>query len=332
MKRKFLKGLAAVMLTSCFGLSLSAAHAQSAGGWPAKPIRLIVPFPPAGATDVVSRALGERLSRELGQQFIIENRPGAAAAIGAEVAARAPADGYTLFMGTSSSLVTNRFLFKKLSYDPDGFELISLVCITPLVLLANQSVPVKDVAELVAYAKANPGKLTYASFGSGTTSHLAGEMFKAQAGGVDMLHVPFKGATEALPALIGGQVALYFDTIVSGYPHVKSGKLKALAISTSQRSPLIPTVPTVAEQGFPGYDMFPWYGLVAPKGTPKEVVEKLRVVVGKVLATPEFKEKLASVGAEPPHGGTGPSDFAALIKSDMPKFEKVVKDAGVTMQ
>lgn len=304
------------------------AHAQS---WPTRPIRLVVPFPAGGATDIISRALGQRLAAELGQPFVIDNKPGAASAIGAELVARAAPDGYTLLMATSSSLVNNRFLYKKLSYDPDGFELISLVCVTPLVLVANTSLPADNLAGIVQYAKANPGKVNYASYGTGTVSHLATALIALRSG-VAMAHIPYKGASEALPALMGGHVSLYTDTIVSSVALIKEGKIKPIGVTTARRTSILPNVPTIAEQGLPGFDMVPWYGVVAPKGTPKEVVDRLRSAMAKVMQTPEFGRELAQVGAELPGEGFGPTEFANLMKSEIPKTAKLMKDAGIEAQ
>ncbi|MCZ2496708.1 tripartite tricarboxylate transporter substrate binding protein [Xylophilus sp. Kf1] len=330
MRRKFLQQAAGAGLglglapLAGFGL----ANAQGGSSYPARSIRLIVPFPPGGGTDAIARAVGEKMGSELGQSFVIDNKPGAGGMIGGEAGARAPADGYSLLIGTSSTLVTNKYLYAKMPYDPDQFELIGLIGITPLLLLANPSVPARSVQELVAYAKTNPGKLTYASFGNGTTSHLAGEMFKQMAG-VDMLHVPFKGAAEALPALIGGQVSLYFDTIVSGLPHVKSGKLVALGVTTAKRSAILPALPTIAEQGYPGYEMYPWYGMVAPKGTPKDALEKLRGVLGRTVRDPQLIEKLVATGAEVTPMSA--AEFADLIRQDHGKTEKLIKSANISL-
>jgi tripartite-type tricarboxylate transporter receptor subunit TctC len=307
-----------------------AAHAQS-GAWPNRPVKIVVPFPAGGATDIITRALGQRLSTELGQTFVIENRPGAASAIGAEQVARSAPDGYTLLMATSSSLVNNRFLYKKLSYDPDGFELISLVCVTPLVLVANTSLPADNLPGIIQYAKANPGKLSYASYGTGTISHLA-TLLIALRSGVEMNHVPYKGASEALPALMGGHVALYTDTIVSSVALIKSGKVKPIGVTTAKRTAILPDLPTIAEQGLPGFDMVPWYGLVAPKGAPKEVTDRLRAAMNKVMHTPEFVGELAQSGAELPTGGVGPAEFAALMKTEISKTAKLMKDAGIEPQ
>jgi tripartite-type tricarboxylate transporter receptor subunit TctC len=325
MKRQSLLIAAVCAALVAFG---GTAQAQA---WPSKPVKIVVPFPAGGATDVISRALGQRLSAELGQPFVIDNKPGAASAIGAELVARSAPDGYTLMMATSSPLVNNRFLYKKLSYDPDGFELISLVCVTPLVLVANNALPGDSLAAIVQHAKANPGKVNYASYGTGTISHLASAIV-AQRSGVDMGHVPYKGAAEALPALVGGHVSLYTDTIVSSVALIKEGKIKPIGVTTARRTSILPSVPTIAEQGLTGFDMVPWYGVVAPKGTPKEVIERLRTVMAKVMGTPEFVRELAQVGAELPSEGLGPAEFAKLMKGEIAKTAKWMKDAGVEPQ
>jgi tripartite-type tricarboxylate transporter receptor subunit TctC len=319
--------LLAVLAAGALAMS-GIAHAQA---WPAKPVKIVVPFPAGGATDVISRALGQRLAAELGQTFVIDNKPGAASAIGAELVSRAAPDGYTLLMATSSSLVNNRFLYKKLSYDPDGFELISLVCVTPLVLVANNALPGDNLQGIVQYARANPGKVSYASYGTGTISHLATALVALRSG-VDMGHVPYKGASEALPALMGGHVSLYTDTIVSSVGLIKEGRIKPIGVTTARRTAILPNVPTIAEQGLAGFDMVPWYGVVAPKGTPKDVVDRLRTAMAKVMQTPEFQRELAQVGAELPGEGIGPADFANLMKSEITKTAKLMKDAGIEPQ
>ncbi|ALM81585.1 tripartite tricarboxylate transporter substrate binding protein [Bordetella sp. N] len=321
---KSLLGLGAVALAAS-----GAAHAEDTASWPQRPVKIVVPFQAGSATDLISRQLGAALAVELHQPFVVEARPGAAAAIGATVVARAEADGYTLLMGGPAALVTNRFMQKNLSYDAEKFELISMVAITPNVLLTTPNQPFKTLPEMVAYAKAHPGALTYASFGTGTTSHLAGELLKKIAG-IDMVHVPYKGAGEAIPALMGGQVTMYFDTIMTGLPQVKSGALVALGMSNAKRSALAPNIPTIAEQGYPGYDIAPWYGLVAPHGTPQAIVDKLNAAVNKVLADPKLRDKLAEAGAEP-QGGTR-AEFAAYIKNEIPRTEQLIKASGVTMQ
>ncbi|MFJ1301502.1 Bug family tripartite tricarboxylate transporter substrate binding protein [Pseudomonadota bacterium AL_CKDN230030165-1A_HGKHYDSX7] len=311
------------------GLVAGAQAAAQATDWPQHPVKIVVPFQAGSATDLISRQLGAALAQELGQPFVIEARPGAAAAIGSAAVARAEPDGYTLLMGGPAAIVTNRYLQKRLAYDPDKFELVSMVAYTPNILLANTQQPFKTLPEMVAYAKANPGKLTYASFGTGTTSHMAGEMLKSVAG-IDILHVPYKGAGEAIPALLSGQVSMYFDTIMTGLPQAKSGALVPLGMSNAKRSALAPQIPTIAEQGFAGYDIAPWYGLVAPPGTPAPVLDKLNQAVNKVLAQPALRDKLAEAGAEPQGGSR--AEFAAFIKTEIPRTQKLIEQAGITPQ
>ncbi|MEI2415746.1 tripartite tricarboxylate transporter substrate binding protein [Orrella sp. JC864] len=325
MKLSFLKNLA----VAGAALLPLAAGAQPADAWPERAVRIVVPFQAGSATDLITRQLGEALGKELGQPFIVEARPGAGAAIGSTMVARAEPDGYTLLMGGPAAVVTNRYLHKNLSYDPDAFELVSMVAYTPNILLTNTEQPFKTLPEMIAYAKANPGKLTYASFGPGTTSHLAGEMLRSVAG-VDILHIPYKGAGEAIPALISGQVTMYFDTIMTGLPHVQSGRLVALGMSTADRAALAPQIPTIAEQGYAGYDIAPWYGVVAPQGTPEPILEKLNQAINKVLTTGELREKLAQAGAEP-RGGSR-QEFAEFIKAEIPRTKQLVEQAGLSIQ
>jgi len=306
-----------------------AASAQAPAAWPTKPLRIVVPFQAGSATDLLSRQIGTGLSKSLGQPVLIENRPGAAAMIGSTAAARSPGDGYTLLMSGPASMVTNRFLYKSLSYEPDAFEKVAIVAITPNVLLADPALPFKTLPEMVAYAKANPGKLTYASFGAGTTSHMAGEFLK-QAAGIDLVHVPYKGAAEAIPALMSGQVSLYFDTIMTALPQVKAGKLRALGVSTATRAAMAPDIPTIAEQGYPGFDIAPWYGIVASPGTPAPVVVKLNTEINKLLTTAEFRERLVATGAEARGGSV--AEFEAFIKTEIPRTEKLVRQSGITLQ
>ncbi|GHC93213.1 MFS transporter [Pseudorhodoferax aquiterrae] len=311
-------------------LAAGSASAQTpAPAWPTKPVRIVVPFSAGAATDLISRHLGTGLAKALGQAFVVENKPGAAAMIGSDAAARAPGDGYTLLMSGPASMVTNRFLYKKLSYDPDAFAKVAVVAITPNVLLSHPSLPFKTVPEMVAYAKANPGKLTYASFGAGTTSHMAGEMLRQQAG-IDIVHVPYKGAGEAIPALLSGQVSMYFDTIMTALPQVKAGKLNALGVSSATRSAMAPDIPTIAEQGYPGYDIAPWYGIVASPGTPQPIVARLNTEINKLLQDAAFRESLAATGAEPRGGSV--ADFEAFVRTEVPRTEKLVQQSGITMQ
>ncbi|MFC4422125.1 Bug family tripartite tricarboxylate transporter substrate binding protein [Cupriavidus pampae] len=322
-----LRQLSAVgaVLLSLFSL----AHAQAPEKWPTRPVRIVVPFPAGGGTDSIARFLGERMALELKTSVLIENRPGAGGIIGAQTAANAPADGYTVLLGSNSTLVSNRFLYSKLPYNPDNFEPIGEVGVQSLVLVVNSSMPVNSLAEFVAYAKAHPGKVNYASFGQGTTSHLAGEMFK-QTAGIDMVHVPFKGAAEAIPALMAGSVDAYFDTIVSSLPHIKSGKFRALGVTTPKRSSAMPSLATIAEQGYPGFEMYPWYGVTVLKATPKDVQQKLRTALATSLADPELRRRLTESGTEVNYADA--PEFATLIRNDSVNIEKLVKSVGITVQ
>ncbi|SAI30341.1 putattive exported protein [Bordetella ansorpii] len=324
--KHYLLGLGLGLLAGAATLPVSA---QSADNWPDRPIKIVVPFSAGAATDLISRQLGQALGKEYGQSVIVENKPGAAAAIGSSAAARSPADGYTLLMSGPASMVTNRFLYKNLSYDPAAFEKVAVVAVTPNVLLSNPNEPFKTLPEMIAYAKKNPGKLTYASFGAGTTSHLAGELLK-QLTGIDIVHVPYKGAGDAIPALLSGQVSMYFDTIMTALPYVQSGKLNALAISTAKRSEMAPNLPTVAEQGYPGYDVAPWYGIVAPQGTPEPIVQKLNASINRALKDQDFRAKLATTGAEPVGGSV--ADFERMVDAELPRTEALIKQSGMSLQ
>lgn len=318
----------ALLAAGSAALLVLATHARAAT-WPSRPVRIVVPFSAGAATDLITRQLAAGLAQEYGQAFVVEDKPGAAAMIGSEYVSRAAGDGYTLLMSGPASMVTNRFLHKKLSYNPDEFEKIGLVAITPNLLLTNARQPFTTLAEMVTYAKSHPGQLTYASFGSGTTSHMSGEMLRKLAG-IDIVHVPYKGAGEAIPALLSGQVSMYFDTIMTGLPMVKAGKLRALGVTNDRRSAMAPHIPTIAEQGYPGYNIVPWYGVVAPKGTPADVMEKLNASINRLLKDASFREKLASTGAEPLGGSV--ADFDVFIRQEIPRTEELVKQSGVTMQ
>jgi len=308
---------------------LGPATLARAAAWPSQPVRIIVPFSAGAATDLITRQLAAGLAQEYGQAFVVEDKPGAAAMIGSEYVARAPGDGYTLLMSGPASMVTNRFLYKKLAYNPDDFEKVGLVAITPNLLLTNVQQPFTTLTEMVAYAKAHPGQLTYASFGTGTTSHMSGEMLRKLAG-IDIVHVPYKGAGEAIPALLSGQVSMYFDTIMTGLPMVKAGKLRALGVTNDRRSVMAPNIPTIAEQGYPGYNIVPWYGIAAPKGTPADVVKKLNASINRLLKDAGFREKLAATGAEPLGGSI--AEFDTFIRQEIPRTAELVKQSGVTMQ
>jgi tripartite-type tricarboxylate transporter receptor subunit TctC len=293
--------------------------------WPAKPVKILFGFPAASATDVIARAVGQKLSEKWGQPVVIENRPGAGGNLGSELAARAPADGYTIFFGTVANAISTT-LYTKLNYDYlKDFTPITLVATTPLVLVANPSVPVKTVGELIAHAKANPGQLNFGSGGVGTSNHLAGEMFKA-ATGTNLVHVPYKGTPAAYNDMFGGQVALMWDNIVAVTNHVKNGKLKPIAVTSLQRATSLPDVPTMAESGLPGFEAVSWIGALVPAGTPQPIVEKIHADMVAVLRMPEVKEKLAASGAVVV--GNSPEEFAAWNRNEIAKWSKAVKDSG----
>ncbi|MBX3662590.1 MAG: tripartite tricarboxylate transporter substrate binding protein [Burkholderiales bacterium] len=299
---------------------------QAADSYPQRPIRMIVAYPPGGGTDQVGRVMAEQLSQTLGQQVVVDNRGGATGNIGTELAARAVPDGHTLLMGNVAPNAVNVSLFKKLPFDPvKDFSPVSLVAITPNILVAHPSVPVKSIGDLISLAKAKPGALNFPSAGVGSSSHLAGELLKSLAG-IDMVHVPFKGGGPAMVATISGEVQIMFATMPAAMPHVKSGKVRPVAVTTAKRSQAMPDLPTVAEAGVKGYDAATWYGLLAPAGTPKPIVDRLHADVVKILAGPA-RQRLEAQGFEP-DGGT-PAAFAAYIKSEIAKWAKVIKDAGI---
>lgn len=298
--------------------------------YPAKPIRMIAPFPPGGTTDILARVAGQKITEALGQQVIIDNRPGAGGNIGTELVAKAAPDGYTLLTAPGSTLTINPSLFAKLSYDVlKDFAPVTIIAAVPNLLVVHPSLPVKSVKELVALAKARPGQLNYASTGAGQSTHLSMELFKTMAG-IDAVHIPYKGSSPALADLLGGQVSLMFDNMPSSLPHVKAGKLRALAVSTLKRSPALPQLPTVAESGLPGFEVSVWFGVLAPAGTPRDIVTKLNGAIVKSLQTPDVHERLVSQGAEAI--GNTPEQFTAQMQRDLVKWAKVVKDSGAKLE
>ena len=300
--------------------------AQASDVYPVRPIRMIVAYPPGGGTDQVGRLMADQLTQRLGQNVVVDNRGGATGNIGTELAARAVPDGYTLLMGNVAPNAVNVSMFKKLGFDPvKDFSPVSLVAITPNILVVHPSLPVKTVKELLALAKAKPGALNFPSAGVGSSSHLAGELLKSLAK-IDMVHVPFKGGGPALVAMISGEVQIMFATMPAAMPHVKSGKVRAIAVTTAKRSQAMPELPTIAEAGVTGYEASTWYGLLAPAKTPKPVVDRLHAETVKILAGPA-RQRLEVQGFEP-IGGT-PAEFSAYIKSEIAKWAKVIKDAGI---
>lgn len=306
------------------GLIGSSVRAQN---YPDKPLRLIVPFPPGGGVDIVARLVGQKLTDGLGQQVVIDNRPGAGGTLGTDLAAKAPADGYTLLLASVGPLAFSPSLYRKLPYDPArDFQPVSLIASLPNVLLVDPASSAGSVKDLIALAKSKPGQLNYASAGSGTPPHLSMELFKAMAG-INLVHVPYKGGPPALTDLMGGRVQAMFINILTALPYVASGKLRALAVTTAHRSPALPQVPTMAEAGgLAGFEANDWFGVVAPAGTMKSVVTKLNREIASILRMPEIRQRLVKQGAEPQ--SNSPEEFAAFIKAEIVKWRKVIEAAG----
>jgi tripartite-type tricarboxylate transporter receptor subunit TctC len=312
-----------------FMAALGALLAQPAFGqaYPTKPIRIMIAQAPGSATDNISRTLTAKLSQSLGQQFIIEARPGAGGTIGTEAAARAPNDGYTLFMANNSTHGANPAVYRKLPYDAvKDFAPITLVATTPYVLTVHPSLPVKTVKELIALAKARPGELNYGSAGNGSTHHLSGELLKTMAK-IDMVHVPYKGTTPAITALMSGEITVVFFTVVGVTPHIKSGKARGLAVTTPKRARMLPELPTMAEAGLPGFEVTSWFGLLAPAGTSPAIVNRLNAESVKAMAHPDVISALNKMGFDPEPGT--PEQFAAHIKREIEKFTKLAKATGI---
>lgn len=305
---------------------LAAALPSLAQTWPAKTVKIIVPFPAGGPTDVLTRFLSDKLGTQLGHPVIVENKPGAGGAIGADLVAKSPADGYTFVMATASTHSIGPYL-GKVPYDPvkDFTPVVWVGNATNLMVVSNH-VPANSVKELIELARKDPGRLNYATSGIGTISHLTSELFAAMAG-IKLTHVPYKGTQQSIPDLMSGQVAILFDNIMTAQPNVKAGKVKALAISSPNRSPLVPEVPTVAESGLPGFQSVVWFGLLGPAGTPKPVVDRVNAEMNRALALPEIQARFSQMGFEPAGGSA--ADFAAVIARDAQKWSKVIQDAKV---
>lgn len=324
-RRKFIvTGLSFWALAGALGV-----QAQTA--WPTRPVKIVVPFAPGGTTDILARAIAPELSKAFGQPFTVDNRAGAGGNLGADLVAKSPADGYTLLMGTVGTHGINRALYPKLSFDPiKDFVPVTLVAGVPNVMVMNaeraKAMGIATVPDFVKYAKANPGKLNMASSGNGTSIHLAGELFKSQAG-VFMLHFPYRGSGPALQDMLAGTMDVMFDNLPSALPHIKSGRLKAFAVTSAQRSGAVPELPTLAEAAqLKGFDASSWFGLLAPAGTPTDIVNRIQQEVAKSLATPGMKEKMLAQGAIP--GGNTPAEFALMIDSEHKKWAQVVKVSG----
>jgi tripartite-type tricarboxylate transporter receptor subunit TctC len=313
------------ILVALFAAALAgAAFAQA---WPAKPVRFIVPYPPGGTSDILARTIAEKLGAALGQPVVVENKPGANGNLGADYVAKAAPDGYTFLLADLGAIAISPSVYPSLPFDPvKNFTPVTMVAYSPHILVVHPSVPAKSVAELVALAKSKPGKLNYAASSTGSAPHLAGVEF-AQRAKIDWNYIPYKGGAQAVTDVVGGQADLLFNGMLATYPNVKGGKLRILAVSSANRLPSIPDVPTVAESGFPGFETGSWQGILAPPGTPPEIVAKLGGEVQKILATPEMKEKLAAQGADV-RVTTGP-ELAGFISKERDRWAKVVKEAGI---
>ncbi|MEK7231480.1 MAG: tripartite tricarboxylate transporter substrate binding protein [Pseudomonadota bacterium] len=317
---------AAALRVACIAAAAATfASGASAQSYPAKPVRIVVPYAPGGAVDIIARATAQELTKRLGQQIIVDNRTGAGGNIGSDTVAKAPPDGYTLLMASPANTI-NPSLYTKMPYDPlRDLIPIALIGSVPSVMVANPFLPVRDIKQLIALAKAKPGALTYGSGGSGTTEHLAGEMFKSFAG-IDLLHVPYKGGAQVMIDLIGGQVALMFSNQLGVLPHIKGGKLKALGVASAERSTALPDVPTFAEAGFPDFKVSVWWGVMGPAGMPKEIVSQLNREIVAGLSSPEMKGRLQTMSAQP-IGGT-PEQFAAFFVAETKRWAPIVKASG----
>ena len=306
---------------------LALASTADAQSWPSKPIRIISPYPPAGANDLLARIIAPKLSEQLGQPVVVENRAGATGNIGAELVAKAPADGYTLLMGQAGNLTINISLMAKIPFDPvRDFSPVTMVASTPNVLVVHPSLPVRTVKDLIALAKAKPGQINYATSGIGSPGHLAAELLNKSAG-IRLVHIPYKGAAPALLDVVAGNAHLYFTSAVSAQPFIPSGRLRMVAVASAKRSPSLPEVPTVAEAGFPEFDVSSWWGVVAPASTPREVVMRLQTEIHRVIALPEIRAKLGEQGLD--IATNTPEQFAAYIKSETAKWAKLIREVGV---
>ncbi|QWE17510.1 tripartite tricarboxylate transporter substrate binding protein [Polynucleobacter sp. AP-Nino-20-G2] len=318
------RGLLALLSTLVFATAFTA-NAQTSSNWPDKSIKIIVGYSAGGATDVLTRLVAVKMSNTLGQPIVVENRPGANSNVGAELVARAPADGYTLYAFSIANTI-NMSLYPKLGYDAiKDFEPIGMIAKIPNILVVNPSLPIKSVADYVRYAKESKDGVTFASSGSGSSIHLSGEMFKMQAK-IQMLHIPYKGSAPAVTDLLGGQVDSMFDNTPSALPHVQSGKLRAIAVTSAQRSPSVPDVPTLAESGYPNFDVQSWFALVAPAGTPKPIIDKLNSALNKALTAPDVRQRLQELAATPEPGT--PEKMRDFSIAEVKRWREVVKASG----
>jgi tripartite-type tricarboxylate transporter receptor subunit TctC len=316
------------LVVTAFLALLAMAMSVPAGAqtYPTRPVKLVVPFPPGGSLDITGRLIAQRLSEIWGQPVVVENKPGAGGNIGADFVAKSPPDGYTILLGALSTHAVNPNLYAKMPYDAvRDFAPITLIAITPNVLVVNAATPVNNVKEFIAWTRANPGKLAFGSGSNGSAGHLAGELYKVETG-TDAVHIPFKGGAPATQALLAGDTQFMFDNLANAMAQVKAGKLKALAVTTAQRSPLVPELPTLAEAGLPGFDISTWYGLFAPAGTPAAIVGKWNADVTKILTTPDVRAKLMADGAEP--APDTPEQFAQMISRELAKYARIIKASG----
>lgn len=316
-------------LRAVTALIVASIGTSALAAWPERPIRFIVPFPPGGGADIMARPMAAHLSRNLGQQVVVDNRGGAGGTLAAALAAKASPDGYTLFFGTVGTHAIHVSLYSKLPYDPvKDFAPIALTHNAPRVLVVHASVPVKSVTELITYAKGKPGQISFASAGNGGTNHLSGELFKVMAG-VNMVHVPFKGAGPAAADVLAGRIPLTFDSIPVWINHIKSGKVRALGVTTLKRSATLPDVPTIAESGLPGFDVANWLGIYAPAGTAKATIDRMNTELASVMADADIRRQLIEQGVEPMH--TSPEGLADLMRRDTAKWAKIVKASGAKL-
>ena len=306
------------------GLTCAPAAAQD---YPTRPLRFIVAFAAGGASDLLARTLGQRLAERWGQQVVIDNRAGAGGVIGMQIAARAPADGFTLLMGSSSNLAVGPALYTDLGYDPvKSYSGVTEAAIVPIILAVHPSLPVKNIAELIQYAKSRPGQLSYASSGAGATPHISGELFRRSAG-IELVHVPYKGGGEAVAAVLGAHVQMSFGAVSTALPHMKTGRLRALGVTSSRRLSAVPEVPTIAEAGLPGYEVVQWFGVFVPAGTPQSIIAKLNRELTGVLALQEVRDRYSAQGVEPT--GSTPAAFDAHIKTELVRWKKLLKDMDI---
>ena len=322
-----MKHLKTVVVLLIAAISMLAGPALAQDKWPSKPIKYIVPFPPGGTTDILARLIGAKLSTALGQPVLVENKAGAGGNIGSDFVAKSAPDGYTILGGTISSHAINVSLYKDLPYDPiKDFVPITLIGTNANVLVVDPKNPARDVKELIAQAKAKPGAMSFASAGNGTSQHLSGELFKSMAG-LDMIHIPYKGSAPAIQDVMGGQVPMMFDTTVVAAAHIKGGNVRALAVTSSKRVRGMESIPTMSEAGVPGYQLVSWQGIFVPAGTPKEIVQRLNAELVRIIALPDIRERLDSLGVDPVANTS--EEFSAFQKAEIAKWAKVIKDANI---